>query len=85
MPKLAMAFESNVFLISSCTPQLVEAFSDIVATQVRAGPGCSAVVAADDSVWVWGANDNDRLGQDKPIIFGFKVCQSLKNLPSIST
>jgi len=57
----------------------VAALAEVVATQVRAGPGCSAVVAADDSVWVWGGNEQDRLGLDKPYFLGFKVSPAIFN------
>ncbi|XP_065352278.1 serine/threonine-protein kinase Nek8-like [Cloeon dipterum] len=50
--------------VKECRPiELCNLKMEIVS--IRAGPGCSAAIGSDGSLWVWGCNDYNRLGLDK--------------------
>ncbi|XP_059479403.1 serine/threonine-protein kinase Nek8-like [Neocloeon triangulifer] len=63
-------------------PEKVEALANLKAKVVCAGPGCSAVVGEDFTLWVWGDNAGDRLGLDKPVFLGFKSKLAVANVPT---
>jgi alpha-tubulin suppressor-like RCC1 family protein len=36
---------------------------------IRAGPGCSAAIGSDGTLWLWGSNEYNRLGLDREGLF----------------